>query len=105
MLFDRNVAGVFRTTLDGRILDCNEALVHYLGYDSRDELMARTAWDMYHQRSDREELLKLVQNRAMLNTRMPFRKKDGSSMLGVMSASLVPGEGDETHLLGTIVEA
>src|SRR5438105_2639408 len=31
MLFERNVAGVFRTTRDGRILDCNDALVEYLG--------------------------------------------------------------------------
>jgi PAS domain S-box-containing protein len=105
LLFDRNVAGVFRSTLDGRILDCNEALVHYLGYDSRDELLARSAWELYHQRSDRDEMLRVVRDRAMLNMRMPFRRKDGSSLLGVVSASLVPGDGGETHLLGTIVEA
>lgn len=106
MLFDRNVAGVFRSTLDGRILDCNDALVHYLGYDSRDDLLAHPAWDLYHQRADREEFLSLVQkNRAMLNIRMPFRRKDGTSLLGLVSASLVPGEAEETHLLGTVVEA
>lgn len=105
LLFDRNVAGVFRSTLDGRILDCNDALVNYLGYDSRAELLALPAWDLYHQRSDREEFLRLVQNRAMLNIRMPFRRKDGSSLLGVVSASVVPGDSDEVQLLGTIVEA
>lgn len=106
LLFDRNVAGVFRSTLDGRILDCNDSLVRYLGYDSRDELLAHPAWDLYHNRSDRERLLEMVQNeRAILNIRMPFRRKDGTSLLGVVSASVVPGEGDEKHLLGTIVEA
>jgi PAS domain S-box-containing protein len=106
MLFDRNVAGVFRSTLDGRILDCNDALVSYLGYDSREELLALPAWELYHQRGDREDLLqRLHENRAILNTRMPFRRKDGTSLLGVITASLVPGDANESNLLGTIVEA
>jgi PAS domain S-box-containing protein len=105
MLFDRNVAGVFRSTLDGRILDCNDALVQSLGYDSREELLALPAWDLYHQRTDREEFLSLLRDRAMLNMRIPFRRKDGSSLLGVVSASLTPGENGEPQILGTIVES
>ena len=102
LLFERNVAGVFRSTLDGRILDCNDALVRSLGYDSREELLAQPAWNLYHQRSDREELLRLVQDHAMLHMRVSFRRKDGSAMLGVVSATILP---EETQLLGTIVEA
>jgi PAS domain S-box-containing protein len=101
LLFERNVAGVFRTTLDGRILDCNDALAHYLGYASRDELLSQSAWSLYHQRSDREELLRLVQERTMLNMRVPLRRKDGSTLLGIVNASVLP----EQELLGTIVEA
>jgi len=105
LLFDQNVAGVFRTTLDGRVLDCNDALVRYLGYDSREELLAQPAWELYHQRSDREEFLRLLQqNRAVLQIRIPLRRKDGSSLLGVVNASLLSGE-DDTQLLGTVVEA
>lgn len=106
MLFDRNIAGVFRSTLDGRILDCNESLAQYLGYDSREELIAQPAWNLYHQRADREELIRLVQeNRTMLNIRMPFRRKDGTSLLGMISASIVHSSADEPQLLGTMVEA
>lgn len=106
MLFDRNIAGVFRSTLDGRILDCNESLVQYLGYDSREELLAQPAWNLYHQRADREELIRLMQqNRTMLNIRMPFRRKDGTSLLGMISASIVHSSTDEPQLLGTMVEA
>jgi PAS domain S-box-containing protein len=106
LLFDRNVAGVFRSTSDGRMLDCNDALVYYLGYGSRDELLARPAWDLYHDRATREELVELVrQHGALLNARVVLKRKDGSSMLAVVSAALVPGERGETHLLGTIVEA
>ncbi|MEA2239223.1 MAG: hypothetical protein QOC81_3947 [Thermoanaerobaculia bacterium] len=106
MLFDRNVAGVFRSTLDGRILDCNESLVHYLGYESREELLAQPAWNLYHQRADREELIRLLhENQTMLNIRMPFRRKDGTSLLGTISASIIRGNGDEPQLLGTMLEA
>lgn len=106
MLFDRNIAGVFRSTLDGRILDCNESLVHYLGYDSREELLALPAWDLYHRHSDREDLIRLMQkNQTMLNIRMPFRRKDGTSLLGMISASIVSSATGETQLLGTMVEA
>jgi PAS domain S-box-containing protein len=106
MLFDRNVAGVFRSTLDGDILDCNDALVGCLGYDERAELLACSAWDFYHERSAREELLEMVQKSgSLLNARVALKRKDGTSMLCVLTASLVPGEDNETHLLGTIVEA
>lgn len=106
MLFDRNVAGVFRSTLDGRILDCNDSLVQYLGYDSRDDLLEHPAWDLYHQRSDRERFVSLLQeNRPVMNMRIPFRRKDGTSLLASVSASLVPGEGGETQLIGTVIES
>jgi PAS domain S-box-containing protein len=105
MLFEQNVAGVFRTTIDGRILDCNEALAHFLGYDSREDLLAQSAWSLYHNRADREELLRLVQSQSMLNLRMPLARKDGTSLLAVLNASLLPGAGDDRELLGTIVEA
>lgn len=101
LLFERNVAGVFRTTLDGRILDCNDALVQALGYDSREELLAQPAWNLYHRRSDREEFLRLVQERAMINMRVSLKRKDGSSILSVVNAAMLP----DSELLGTIVEA
>jgi PAS domain S-box-containing protein len=106
MLFERNVAGVFRTTVDGEILDCNDALVSYLGYDSREDLLSHPAWDLYHQRSDRERLVQVLEeNGSLLSMRMPFRRKDGTSLLGTISASLVHGDDNETQLLGTIVES
>ncbi len=33
-LFERNLAGVFITTWDGRILDCNQAMAGILGFES-----------------------------------------------------------------------
>jgi PAS domain S-box-containing protein len=100
LLFERNVAGVFRSTREGRILDCNEALVSYFGYGSREELMALPTWDLYQERGERDSLLSsLKETEAMTNVRLHFRRKDGSPMTALMNVSII-----DDHLLGTIVE-
>lgn len=105
LLFERNVAGVFRTTLDGRILDCNRAFADTLGYGSREELLGRQSWDLYPQRSDREALIaRLQREQAMTNVRLHLKRKDGSDLAGVVNVSLIPADGGETQLLGTLVE-
>ncbi|HUP47941.1 MAG TPA: PAS domain S-box protein [Thermoanaerobaculia bacterium] len=104
MLFEQNVAGVFRTTLTGEILDCNRALAESLGYGSREELLSRQSWDLYPQRADREGFLETLQReRAMRNFRLSLKRKDGSVMAGVVNVSLIPAEGGESQLLGTLV--
>jgi PAS domain S-box-containing protein len=46
-LFDRVPIGLCRTTPAGQILDANQALVHMLGYGSREELLAVNADTLY----------------------------------------------------------
>jgi PAS domain S-box-containing protein len=105
LLFERNVAGVFRSTREGRILDCNDALASTFGYTSREELMAQSTWDLYQDRADREALLEeLAAGAALTNVRLRFKKKDGSPMTGLMTVSILSAGGGE-QLLGTIVEA
>src|SRR6266511_2998055 len=40
LLFEGNLAGVYRTTEDGRILDCNESFAQIFGYRSREEVLS-----------------------------------------------------------------
>jgi PAS domain S-box-containing protein len=105
-LFENNVAGVFRTTLDGRILDCNQAFVDVLGYGSREEIMERRAGDLYAQPQHRDILLQSLQKeRAMKNVRLPLKRKDGSALAGVVNIGFVPAPpGGEVQLIGTVVE-
>ncbi len=105
MLVDQNVAGVFRTTIGGAIVDCNTAFADYLGYNSREELLARESWDLYAHRSDRENFLTALQRERLLrNYHLPLKRKDGSPVSGVVNVSLVPADGGESQLLGTLVE-
>lgn len=105
MLFEKNIAGVFRSTPEGRILDCNDALVTYLGYDSRDDLCAHEAWELYLDRADRQRLVDSAKkDSGVRNARINFRKKDGTPMVGIISITAIPTDEGDTHLLGTLVE-
>ena len=100
VLFEQNIAGVFRSTRDGHILDCNDALVRYFGYDSREDLMSHLTWELYQERADRESLLATLDgSHAVTNARLRFKRKDGSEMNGVMNISSLGGQ----QLLGTVV--
>ena len=47
-IYQGNLAGIVHTTVDGRILDCNDALVRMLGYSSVDELRGIRAPQLYY---------------------------------------------------------
>ena len=46
-LVNWNVAGIFRTTLDGRFLECNDAMAHMLGYENGAALLEQSTLDLY----------------------------------------------------------
>ena len=45
LLFQRNLAGLYRSTASGKILECNEAFARILGYESPEEAMAPARLD------------------------------------------------------------
>ncbi|MEW6208869.1 MAG: PAS domain S-box protein [Acidobacteriota bacterium] len=106
LLFERNLAGVYRATIEGRILDCNEAFARMLGYQSKEELMARTAWDVHPSRGDREALIaRLRENPALSNVELCLRRRDGSRAWVVGNPALVPGENGAPPIIeGTLVD-
>src|SRR5258707_9097366 len=57
VLFDRNVAGIILTNVEGRIIDCNEPCARIFGFDSREDMLAHSAWDFYFHRAERKILI------------------------------------------------
>ena len=51
LLFERSLAGVYRSTIDGRILDVNEACFRIFGYASREEHLAHNASEVWFEPS------------------------------------------------------
>ncbi|MBU2622822.1 MAG: PAS domain S-box protein [Proteobacteria bacterium] len=93
LLFERNLAGIYRTSIDGRLLDCNDAFARIYGYDSRGEAMQHPVVDFHVSPEAREDFLAAVKTgRTLIGIEIRGRRKDGSLIWLLDSASLVPGE-------------
>ena len=106
LLFEHNLAGVYCTTLDGTILDCNESLAKLLGYDSREDIISHRASDLYLASADREEFLaRLVEAGTLTNSELCLRRKDGTPIHILENVILLPDEeGALTIIQGTMVD-
>ncbi len=106
LLFDQNLAGVFRTGLDGRILDCNDFCARIFGFASRQELLSHTAWDVYSSPADREAFVsRLLIEGILTNFEACYRKKDGSQVWVLENATLLEAEnGKPAQIEGTLVD-
>jgi len=101
LLFERNLAGVLRTTYEGKILDCNESFAQMLGYESREEVLSKDARDLHPSDKDRLEILELIGKRKLLtNHEIRMKRKDGSLLWGIANVSILP----EKHEGSLIIE-
>jgi PAS domain S-box-containing protein len=105
-LFERNLAGVYRSTIDGRLLDCNDAFARIYGYESREEAMQHKAMDLHVSPKARQEYIATLQARGMLlDFEIQGRRKDGSLIWLLQNVTLVHGEEDGlTEMDGTLVD-
>lgn len=105
MLFERNLAGVFRTTPEGKILDCNEAFARILGYASREDVLRHTAWDMYPSRADRSMLLdRLRQARTLTNQECELRGRDGRRVWALENSTWIEDVDGSVVIEGTLID-
>jgi diguanylate cyclase (GGDEF)-like protein/PAS domain S-box-containing protein len=106
LLFERSLAGVFRSTLGGQLLECNDAFVRILGYDSREELKSHKTTDFYLSEEDRAAFLRQIRpGGEVVNLEVCCRKKNGAPVWLLENVSLLKNEkGEETILQGTVVD-
>lgn len=78
-VYQGNLAGVAHSTVDGRILDCNEALVRMLGFASVDDLRATPAPQIYCDPAARDELVRsVIATNAVQEAEVCLRRRDNS---------------------------
>ena len=106
LLFERNLAGVVRTALDGRVLDCNQAAVSMFGYDSVEEVRGLPSTHFYYEPSDRAVLLsKLNSEKSFSNHEMRFRRKDGDLLWVIASLAVVNDDAAGGGIIeGTLID-
>ncbi|HEX7151940.1 MAG TPA: EAL domain-containing protein [Thermoanaerobaculia bacterium] len=105
LLFERNLAGVYRNTIGGRMLECNDAMARMLGFDTREEFLALRAGDLYHEPGERERFIELVRSRgAISNIEVCLRRRDGRSVWLLESVHLLRDDDGEEILEGTVID-
>ncbi len=106
LLFERNLAGVYRITLTGRILECNDALAHMFGYASRADLVDRDVRTLYPGADRRRDYLDpLLRDRSLVNHEMRGQRRDGTPVWTLENAALLADErAGEVIVEGTITD-
>ncbi len=91
-LFERNLAGVCQTSLEGYLLDCNQAMASMLGYNSPAEVLGRRISGSLAAPAGREGfLMELKVDKKLSNRETRLERKDGSELWVIENASLVEG--------------
>ncbi|MGA9752124.1 MAG: PAS domain S-box protein [Acidobacteriota bacterium] len=106
LLVERNLAGVFRSTIEGRVLDCNEAFAAIFGYSSREDLFAHPSQGLYPTPEARDIFVERIRREgAVKNLVSEGRRKDGSPVWILENVSLVREEKTGQEVLeGTAID-
>ncbi len=104
LLFERNLAGVFRCSLQGILLEYNDAGARILGYDCGADLVGRPAMDIFFDPADKDlSDQKMVDHGTASNQEIRVRRKDGSSAWIMANTTMVNGASG-TEIEGTFVD-
>lgn len=106
LLFERNLAGVYRSSLEGRMLECNLACARMLGFESP---QAAASCDMTRLCDDRETGRQFVEtlrrDGTVTNAEMIFKRRDGTTFSALVNATLVPDSaGGVDHIEGALLD-
>jgi diguanylate cyclase (GGDEF)-like protein/PAS domain S-box-containing protein len=103
-LFERNLAGVFRTTTNGVILECNDAFARILGLDSAADVMGRSLVERFVNPDDREHFLRHIQRERFLsNFEAEITKMSGARAWTLLNVGLISSLEADT-IEGTILD-
>ncbi|MGD1006319.1 MAG: ATP-binding protein [Ignavibacteriaceae bacterium] len=97
-IFENSAEGMFQSSLDGKFLTVNSALVKILGYDSTDELLKIDIPEaLYKSPVEREKLIEgLKKNGSVNNYILSLKKKDGTDVIVRLNDHLV-SDNNKSH--------
>ena len=104
--FERSLAGVYRTTRAGRIIDGNASLARMLGFSSREEARGHNLRDFYADPAARDAFLgRLAESGAQASAEVCLRRRDGAAVWVLESASRIEeGTPPEVVIEGTLID-
>jgi PAS domain S-box-containing protein len=89
-LFETLQEGIYIATPDDRIREVNPAMVRILGYDSREELLAKRVSEVFVDEMQRTNVIREVKNQPSPESReITLLRKDGQSVICLHTATAV----------------
>ena len=79
-LLEQLPVGIYRTTADGRIIECNSPLVELLGYSDTEELLKVNVADLYVNPEDRSDHLDKLARNELQTGEFELRRLDGKTI-------------------------
>ena len=104
--FERNIAGTYLSTIDGKLLDCNSSFAKILGYDSVEDILKIHTSSLYPGEGDRNKFLDhLNKNKSLINNEIKLRKKDGTEITCLENVvSVLESDGVVNQFQGYIID-
>lgn len=96
-LFENSIDGIYRSTLDGKYMEINNALVKILGYGSKNELLKINTKDLYFSLKERPDF-----NRRNKMFGTCLKKKDGSKIYVEISPRVIYENGTPKYYEGIV---
>jgi two-component system, cell cycle sensor histidine kinase and response regulator CckA len=89
-IYHGNVAGIIRSTVDGCILDCNDAAVRMFRFASREQMLGMRAQHLYFDAAERDRVLRLLQQpRQLSEVEVCYRRGDGSRLWAMINVRML----------------
>jgi PAS domain S-box-containing protein len=102
--FERSLLGIYQSTIDGELLDCNLAFAHMMGCSSRDECIGIPLGSLYAVPGERERFITMLRrDKSLTDFESRLRGRDGKVRWILEAASIVdlPANGSQI-IEGTI---
>jgi two-component system, cell cycle sensor histidine kinase and response regulator CckA len=104
-LFEGNMAAVYVSTFEGKLLDCNGAFLAMYGFESKEEAQAISTVSMYVEPSEREAFVASLNARGqVLNYECRQRKRDGTLFWILERVTVVTEENGRRLIEGTAID-
>jgi PAS domain S-box-containing protein len=105
LLFEKNLAGVVIASLEGKVVDCNDAWAQILGYRCAEEVRGRPTADFYYDLAHQKPLVEeLKRDGAFCSREMRLRRKDGTPVWVLFSSILQSHNGGPPLAQSTIID-
>ncbi len=105
VLFENNMAAVYVSTFEGKLLQCNSAFLKHYGLVSKQEALERSTVALYPHPADREKFLSdLSQHGEVLDYECRQRRTDGTLFWILERAAIVTGADGHCYIEGTLID-